>query len=275
MVRVLYPIVHLSYPIMRVSYQVHENRLSGLHLSCIRFCVNQVFHLLFIRFSIYCVNPNNLACSCTNKEKPRDLLYLLLIIRLLNIADSYFTVMIFSCHLKLKDWYCYKYDITCKVKVNALFSAHCVVCIISFDPFTWYQTWCRGCTQSGDDPYWFSGHMFRSNHSFEPTVLSTLYILILFSLASDRFNFVSTEQINLNLEPWGAYMFLKHFLFKEALREFRIKYLSSLFCLTDYLLYKMFCSIISKLDIITFCWFKYQNMYRYKSRFALNPNKNV
>ena len=99
------------------------------------------------------------------------------------------------------------FQITCsKVKVKPLFSAHCVVCSISFDPFTWsipilvqglpsisrwfllifrshvqrsrsnhssqptvlsaqylltpsldeYQTWCRGCPQWVDDPYWFS-----------------------------------------------------------------------------------------------------------------------
>ena len=165
------------------------------------------------------------------------------------------------------------FQVTCsKVKVKPLFSAHCVVCSISFDPFTWsipylvqglpsmsiwfllifrshvqrsrsnhsaqptvlcakyllntlldqYQTWCRGFPQWVDDPYWFSGHIFkgqgqttksisfdpftwslpnlvqglhpisrwslfifrshvqrsRSNYSFEPCVLSTLYILI-------------------------------------------------------------------------------------------------
>ena len=98
-----------------------------------------------------------------------------------------------------------------KVKVKPLFSVHCVVRSISFDPFTWsipnlvqglpsmsrwfllifrphvqrsrlnhssqpsvlsgqylltplldqYQTWCRGCPQPVDDPYWFSGHMFK------------------------------------------------------------------------------------------------------------------
>ena len=25
-----------------------------------------------------------------------------------------------------------------------------------------YQTWCRGCPQWVDDPYWFSGHMFKT-----------------------------------------------------------------------------------------------------------------
>ena len=95
--------------------------------------------------------------------------------------------------------------------------------------FDLYQTWCRRCLQWVDDPYWFSGHMFksqgkttllsplccplniffdpitwsipnmvpglpsisrwsllifrshvhrsRSNHSFEPTVLSAQYLL--------------------------------------------------------------------------------------------------
>ena len=39
------------------------------------------------------------------------------------------------------------FQITClKVKVKPLFSAHCVVRSISFDPFTWsIPKWCRGC----------------------------------------------------------------------------------------------------------------------------------
>ena len=104
------------------------------------------------------------------------------------------------------------FQVTCsKVKVKPLFSAHCVVRSISFEPFTWskpnlvkglpslsrwsllifrshvqrsrsnhssqpnvlsgqyllnplldqYQTWWRCCPQWVDDPYWFSGHMFK------------------------------------------------------------------------------------------------------------------
>ena len=57
----------------------------------------------------------------------------------------------------------------------------------------------------------FRSHIqsLRSNHSFEPSVLSTLYILILCLLASDRFCFYREDN---NGAPLGAYMFLKHFL---------------------------------------------------------------
>ena len=127
------------------------------------------------------------------------------------------------------------FQITCsKVKVKPLFSAHCVVRSISFDPFTWSipnLVWV--CPQWVDDTNWFSGHMFkvqgqttrsisfdpftwsipnlakrlhpisrwslfifrshvrrsRSNYSFEPSVLSTLYILTPWLLASYRFCF--------------------------------------------------------------------------------------
>ena len=56
-----------------------------------------------------------------------------------------------------------------------------------------YQTWCRGCPQWVDDPYWFSGHMLKSQGqtTLEPSLLFTLYILIPCLLASDRF--ASTE----------------------------------------------------------------------------------
>ena len=43
-----------------------------------------------------------------------------------------------------------------------------------------YQTWCRGCPQWVDDPYWFSrSHVqrSRSNHSSQPMVLSAQYLL--------------------------------------------------------------------------------------------------
>ena len=35
-----------------------------------------------------------------------------------------------------------------------------------------YQTWCRGCPQWVDDPYWFSGHMFKGQG--QTTLLSPL-----------------------------------------------------------------------------------------------------
>ena len=35
-----------------------------------------------------------------------------------------------------------------------------------------YQTWCRGCPQYIDDPYWFSGHMFKGQG--QTTLLSPL-----------------------------------------------------------------------------------------------------
>ena len=35
-----------------------------------------------------------------------------------------------------------------------------------------YQTWCRGCSQLVDDPYWFSGHMIKGQG--QTTILSPL-----------------------------------------------------------------------------------------------------
>ena len=35
-----------------------------------------------------------------------------------------------------------------------------------------YQTWCRGCPQWVDDPYWFSSHMFKGQG--QTTLLSPL-----------------------------------------------------------------------------------------------------
>ena len=35
-----------------------------------------------------------------------------------------------------------------------------------------YQTWCRSCPQWVDDPYWFSGHMFKGQG--QTTLLSPL-----------------------------------------------------------------------------------------------------
>ena len=38
-----------------------------------------------------------------------------------------------------------------------------------------WQTWCRGCPQWLDDPYWFSGHMFKGQGQ---TILSPLCCLL-------------------------------------------------------------------------------------------------
>ena len=43
-----------------------------------------------------------------------------------------------------------------KVKTTVLFAQYLLT--PSIDQ---YQTWCRGCPQWVDDPYWFSGHMFK------------------------------------------------------------------------------------------------------------------
>ena len=42
-----------------------------------------------------------------------------------------------------------------------------------------YQTWCRGCPQWVDDPYWFSGHMFKGQGqtTLLSPVLSAQYLL--------------------------------------------------------------------------------------------------
>ena len=71
-----------------------------------------------------------------------------------------------------------------------------------------YQTRCRGCAKKVDDP----GHMFKGQGqtTLLRPVCCPLYIFL--SLAK---GFASTEQINLNFAPLGAYMFLKHFLFKK------------------------------------------------------------
>ena len=75
------------------------------------------------------------------------------------------------------------------------------------------QTWAGVVLHEQMIPFDFqiTGHRSNSNHSFEPSVLSTLYILIPCLLLQT--DFASTEKINLNFEPWGAYMFLKHFFF--------------------------------------------------------------
>ena len=89
------------------------------------------------------------------------------------------------------------FQVTCsKVKVKLLFSAHCVVRSISFDPFIWsIPNLVQGLMS------WWSLLIFRSrvqrsrsNHSFDPSVLSTLYILIPCLLASDRFCFYREDK---------------------------------------------------------------------------------
>ena len=115
-----------------------------------------------------------------------------------------------------------------------------------------YQTCCRGCPQLVDDPYWFSGHMFKGQglttllsplccplNIFEsftwsiPNLVQGLpsmsrWSLLMFKGQTTfwaqcvvhfiyfvpflRTGFPSTEKINLNFAPWGAYMILKYFL---------------------------------------------------------------
>ena len=98
------------------------------------------------------------------------------------------------------------FKVTCsKVKVKPLFWAQCVFRSISFDPFTWSipnsVQWLRPIIR------WFlsifRSHVQRSrlNHSFEPSVLSTLYILIPCTLASDWFCFYR------DLHHWGHICF--------------------------------------------------------------------
>ena len=102
------------------------------------------------------------------------------------------------------------FQVTCsKVNIRSLFWAQFVVCSISFDPFT--------ClipnVVQGLLPisrwllliFWPHVQRSRSNHSSQPTMLSTLYILIPCLLASDSFCFYR-EEIILNFAPWGAYI---------------------------------------------------------------------
>ena len=99
-VRVSYPIVRLSYPIVRVSYQVfrlsyRENRLSGfafivyqvLRLSGFAFIVYQVLRLSGFAFIVWIGIPRHFHERIN--EKPRDPLHFVIIVGLLNIADSY------------------------------------------------------------------------------------------------------------------------------------------------------------------------------------------
>ena len=57
-----------------------------------------------------------------------------------------------------------------------------VVCSISLDQ---YQTWCRGCSQWVDDPYWFSGHKF--NGQGQTTLSSPLCCQYLLTASLDQY----------------------------------------------------------------------------------------
>ena len=101
-----------------------------------------------------------------------------------------------------------------KAKVKPLFSDHCVVRSISFDPFTWsIPNLVQGLpSMSRWSLMIFRSHVqrSRSNHSFEPSMLSNLYILIPCLLALDRFCFYREDKPEFG--TMGAYRFLKHFL---------------------------------------------------------------
>ena len=100
--RVSYPIVRLYYPIVRVSYQVfrlsyREDPLSDfpfivyqvlrLHVSGFPFIVYQVLRLSGFAFIVWIGIPRHFQEQIN--EKPRDLLHFVIIVGLLNIADSY------------------------------------------------------------------------------------------------------------------------------------------------------------------------------------------
>ena len=91
------------------------------------------------------------------------------------------------------------FRVTCsKVKVIPLFSAQCVDRSISFDRFTWSIT--NSVQGLRPASRWsiliFRSHVqrSRSNHSFEPIVLSAQYLLISCLLASDRFCFYREDK---------------------------------------------------------------------------------
>ena len=91
------------------------------------------------------------------------------------------------------------FQVTCSnVKVKPLFSAHCVVRSISFEPFTWsIPNLVQGLHPiSKWFLFIFRSHVqrSRSNYSFEPSVLSTLYILIPWLLALYRFCFYREDK---------------------------------------------------------------------------------
>ena len=82
-----------------------------------------------------------------------------------------------------------------------------VVRSISFDPFTWSIP---NLVQGLHPISRWSLLIFRSNHSFEPSVLP-LYILIPCLLDLDRFCFYREDKSEFC--TMGAYMFLNHFFF--------------------------------------------------------------
>ena len=91
------------------------------------------------------------------------------------------------------------FQVTCsKVKVKPLFSAHCVFRSISLEPFTWsIPNLVKGLPSMC---IWslliFRSHVQRSRsiYSFEPSVLSTLYILIPWLHALYRFCFYREDK---------------------------------------------------------------------------------
>ena len=103
------------------------------------------------------------------------------------------------------------FKVTCsKVKVKPLFSSHCVVRSISFDPFTWsIPNLVQGLRQIS---IW-SLLIFRSHVQMVKVkpllsahcVVHSISFLSLADLL--RTGFASTGKINLNFAPWGAYMF--------------------------------------------------------------------
>ena len=86
---------------------------------------------------------------------------------------------------------------------------------ISFDPFTWsIPSLVQGLpSMSRWSLLIFRSHVqrSRSNHSFGPSVLSTLFTFIPCLLALDRFRFYREDKPE--FVPWGAYIFLNHILF--------------------------------------------------------------
>ena len=117
----------------------------------------------------------------------------------------------------------FDFQVTClKVKVKPRLWVHCVIRSISFDPFTWLiPNLVQGLRlRSRWSQSIFRSHvqMSRSNHSFEPSVISTLYIVIPCLLPSDRFCFYREDTPGCC--TMGAYLFLKHFLFFNDIRKY-------------------------------------------------------
>ena len=85
--RVSYPIVRLFYPIVRVSYQVFCVFYRGIRLLGFAFIVYQVLRLTGFPFIVRIRIPRHFYNQIN--EKSRDLLYFVIIVGLLNIADFY------------------------------------------------------------------------------------------------------------------------------------------------------------------------------------------